>query len=179
MRIYADAPNIYFKVDKLSKKRKIAVAVIAVFIVLTLAFIWGNSVMTAARSSESSGAVYSTLKEVLDTVFGKDVVPLTHNFTRKLAHFSEFALLGAEFSLLFIAIKRESYKGYIHVLPYGLFVAAVDEGLQCISDRGPALTDVMIDFCGYITAVAVFFVIFLIRRRIKSKKSAETPKNRV
>ena len=119
----------------LSIKRKIAVAIIIACIALTVAFIWSNSLKTQTQSSESSGKVYETVKEVVDAVFGEDVVPVTHNGIRKGAHFSEFLLLGAEFCLLFIAMGKESFKGYVHILPYGLFVAAVDEGLQCLSDR--------------------------------------------
>lgn len=155
---------------ELSKKRKIAVAVIIAIIVLTVAFIWSNSLKSREQSSASSDMVYNAAKSVLDEVFGEDVVPITRNGIRKAAHFSEFLLLGAEFCLLFIALGKESFKGYLHILPYGLFVAAVDEGLQSLSDRAPALTDVLIDFSGYLTAIAVFFVIFLIRRRAKNKR---------
>lgn len=158
----------------LSKKRKIAVAIIIVFILLTVAFIWYNSLKTQTQSSASSGKVYETVKDVVDSVFGEDVVPVTHKGVRKTAHFSEFALLGAEFCMLFIAMGKENFKGYLHVLPYGVFVAAMDEGLQTLSDRGAAFTDVLIDFSGYLTATAVFFVIFLIKLKIKSKKAQKS-----
>ena len=158
---------------ELSKKRKIAVAVIITFIVLTVAFIWHNSLETQSQSSEDSEEVFSTIKTVLDSVFGEDVLSISHTVIRKLAHFSEFAVLGGEFSLLVIALNKESVKWYLQILPCGLFVAAVDEGLQFLSDRAPAITDVMIDFCGYCTAVAVFLVIFLIRNKSKTKQNSK------
>lgn len=158
----------------LSRNRKIAIALIITFIVLTVAFIWSNSCQSAAQSSKSSGAVYSTVQNVLDKVFGEGKVPITHNVIRKLAHFSEFAVLGAEFCVLIIALNKESFTGYVKILPCGVFVAAVDECLQFISDRGPAITDVLIDFFGYLTATVLFFVIFLIRSRIKAKKISGT-----
>ena len=89
---------------------------------------------------------------------------------RKMAHGTEFAALGAEFCLLLIALKQESYKRYLQILPIGIFVAAVDEGLQFVSLRGPALTDVMIDFCGFLAATAVFLAIYAIRIKVKTKK---------
>lgn len=153
----------------MSGKRKTAVGIIAACIVLTVAFIWSNSLKSQEQSSVRSGEVYGTVKAVLDGVFGEDVVPVTHHGIRKAAHFSEFLLLGTEFCLLFIALKKESFKGYLHILPYGLFVAAIDEGLQTLSDRGAAFTDVLIDLSGYLTAAAVFFVIFLIRRGAKAE----------
>ena len=156
--------------ENLSKKRKIAIGVIIAIIVLTLGFIWGNSLKTVEQSSESSGKVYETVKTVVDAVFGEDVVPVTHTSIRKLAHYTEFTVLGAEMCALFIALKRESFKGYLHVLPYGVFVASVDECLQFLSGRGPALTDVLIDFCGYLFATAIFFAVFMIRRKRAAKK---------
>ena len=158
----------------LSKKRKITVVIITLLIALTVAFIWYNSLKTQAQSAESSGRVYNTIKSVVDTVFGENTVPITHNGVRKAAHFSEFALLGAEICLLFIVLKKESVKWYLHALPYGLFVAAVDEGLQTLTDRGAALTDVLIDFSGYFAAVAIFLIIFIIKRKIKNKKAIKS-----
>lgn len=159
---------------ELSKNRKIAVAVIITFIVLTVAFIWHNSLETQSQSSDDSEEVFSVIKVVLDSVFGEDVLPVTHIIIRKLAHFSEFAVLGGEFCLLVIAMNKESVKWYLQILPCGLFVAAVDEGLQFLSDRAPAITDVMIDFFGYCTAVAVFLVIFLIRNKLKNRENQKT-----
>ena len=161
----------------ITKNQKIAACIIIVLIVLTVAFIWFNSCQTVEKSSESSGAVYSTVKKAVDVIFGKDKVPITHNIIRKLAHFSEFALLGAEFSVLLMVLKKENLVKYLQILPYGVFVASVDEGLQFISHRGPAVTDVLIDFCGYFAAASLFYVLFLIRRRIKAKKSASSSKN--
>lgn len=140
-------------------------------IAFTLAFIWGNSFLSAQDSSETSGAVYGTIQSVLDAVFGTGAITLTHGFIRKAAHFTEFAALGAEISLLVLLVKRENFKGYAFILSCGLFVAAVDEGLQTLSDRAPSLIDVAIDFSGCLAATAVFFAVFLIRRAKSVKKS--------
>lgn len=155
----------------MSGKRKFVIGIIIAFIVLTVAFIWFNSCQVADSSYSESETVYSTVKTAFDAVFGKDVFPLSHSAIRKLAHFSEFFLLGAEFSALVIALKKESIAGYAKILPCGLFVAAVDECLQFISDRAPSIIDVMLDFSGFFTAAAIFSVIFIIKRRIKTKKT--------
>lgn len=150
--------------------RKIAVGLIIVLIVLTLGFIWGNSLKTKEESSESSESVSNVIQVVVDTVFGEDVVSVEEGVVRKLAHATEFAALGLEFCVLLIAIKQESYKRYLQILPIGLFVAAVDECLQFVSLRGPALIDVLIDCCGFSVMTAVFIAIYAIRIKIKSKK---------
>lgn len=150
--------------------RKITVGVIIALILLTLYFIWNNSLMTKEESTESSESVSNVIQTVVDTVFGEDVVYVENGVVRKLAHATEFAALGLEFCVLLIAIKQESYKRYLQILPIGLFVAAVDECLQFVSLRGPALIDVLIDCCGFSVMTAVFIAIYAIRIKIKSKK---------
>ena len=153
-----------------STKRKIAVSVIIILIALTIGFIWGNSTMPKEASNEESETVSSTLQTVVDAVLGEDVISVENGAVRKTAHATEFAVLGAEFCLLLIALKKGSYKNYLKVLPCGLFVAAVDEGIQVVSDRGPMLTDVLIDFCGFLVMTAVFLAIYAIRAKVKAKK---------
>ena len=154
----------------LSKKRKIFVLIISVLIALTLAFIWGNSCLPKAQSAESSSEAQGIIQTVLDNVFGEDTVYVDEFHIRKLAHFAEFFALGAEFALLIIALNKENYKSYLTLLPIGLFVGAVDESIQVFSDRGAAVLDVLIDFSGYLTAVAVFVIIFAVRKAVKSRK---------
>lgn len=157
----------------LSKKRKAAVYTVVALIVLTLGFIWINSCRTQQQSAESSGETYSTIKTFFDGVFGEGVLPITHAFIRKAAHFAEFFALGAEFALLYIALNKESYKGYLQTLPYGLYVAVIDEGIQILSDRGPEVKDVFIDYAGYLTAIAIFLCVFAVRRAVKKRKNKE------
>ncbi|MBO4251935.1 MAG: VanZ family protein [Clostridia bacterium] len=155
----------------LSTKRKIVVSVIIILIALTVGFIWGNSVMSKEASSEESEAVSSTLQTVVDAVFGEDVLSVEDSAVRKGAHATEFALLGAEFCLLYIVLKRESKRGYLEIMPFGLAVAAIDETIQIFSDRGPSIIDVMIDYSGYLVAVVLFVAVFVIRRAVKVRKN--------
>ncbi len=154
----------------LSTKRKTAVYIIVALIVLTIAYIWFNSVKTQAESSESSEQVYETLQEAADEVFGEGTVEITHDGVRKFAHFFEFAALGAEFCVLYILLKRQSYGGFAEMLPFGLYVAVIDEGIQILSDRGPEVRDIFIDYGGYLAATLAFFTVFIISRAIKNKK---------
>ena len=153
-----------------SIKRKIAISVIIIIIALTIGFIWGNSLKTKEESSESSESVSNVLQTWVDTFFGEDVVSVEEGVVRKLAHATEFAALGLEFCVLLIAIKQESYKRYLQILPIGLFVAAVDESLQFVSLRGPSIIDVFIDFGGFFIMTVVFIAIFAIRNKVKAKR---------
>lgn len=148
--------------------RKITVGLIIVLIVLTLGFIWGNSLMTKEESTESSESVSSVIQTVVDAVLGEEVVTVEEGVVRKFAHATEFAALGLEFCLLIIALKQESYKRYLQILPIGLFVAAVDESLQFVSLRGPSIIDVFIDFGGFFIMTAIFIALFAIRNKVKA-----------
>ena len=153
----------------LSKKRKIYVFIICVLIALTLAFIWGNSFLPRSESKEASDQTLDVMQSVLDTFFGIGKVVLSEGFVRKLAHFSEFFALGVEFGLLIIALNKETYKSYLTLLPIGLIVAIIDESIQLLSDRSAEIADVLLDYSGYLTAFAIFLIIFVIRRKVKNK----------
>lgn len=155
----------------MSVKRKVAVYIIVALIVLTIGYIWLNSVKTQAESSESSERVYETIRGVADEVFGEGTVEITHDGVRKFAHFFEFAALGAEFCVLYILLKKQSFGSFLQLLPFGLYVAVIDEGIQILSDRGPEVRDIFIDYGGYLTAVLIFFTVFVIRRAVKNAKA--------
>lgn len=81
------------------KLHKILSAIIIVLILLTLAFIWGNSLATIEESEQQSEKVLDDVKPALETVVGTGKV--TEHLIRKLAHFVEYLVLGVEFALLF------------------------------------------------------------------------------
>lgn len=67
--------------------------VLGILIALTLAFIWGNSMQSRAVSGGMSGSLKTWLEQLLHTEISEFLL-------RKAAHFSEYSLLGVEFSLL-------------------------------------------------------------------------------
>ena len=120
-------------------------------LVLTLAFIWGNSLLDAEHSSTGSGRVV----EFLEVFFGEGNV--SEHLVRKLAHFSEFALLGAELMLLFEKLPLAA--------AHGLFAAVTDEALQLLSDRSGEVKDILLDFSGSVCGAAFILIILLILRK--------------
>lgn len=73
---------------------------------------------------------------------------------RKLAHFTEFFFLGL-WSSLFVFIYLKKKWAYISLVPFGFFIAFIDETVQIFSKRGPSVQDMWIDIFGYSSAVAV------------------------
>ncbi len=133
------------------KKTKILRIVLFVLIAATLIFIWQNSLQPKEDSLEDSEAVTGFLRPFLGFFIGEENV--TDNFVRKLAHFTEFSVLGAECACLALLLTKQRLHGLFHCLFAGLLAAVIDEALQLLHDRGPQVQDVLLDFSGVLLAV--------------------------
>lgn len=128
-----------------------------------LTFIFANSLVPAVESAEESGALWKLLLSLFPS--------LTHHTVRKLAHFAEYALLGAHLSLAPILLPASAKVSYPTALFFGAVVALVDEGIQrFVPGRGGALTDVLIDYLGYLSALLLMLAAFFIYVKLKRRK---------
>lgn len=131
------------------------------FLILTLLFIWGQSCLPVAASEAESGAVLGALKPGLSFFLGEGRV--TMHLVRKLAHFTEFSVLGFLMAGLFPAAARKQ----LSAAGLSLLCALLDETIQLFTGRGSQISDVWLDFFGAAVGIAVCFLIRLIRRRRK------------
>lgn len=137
----------------MTKKRKAAAAVLGVLLVLNLCFIWGNSLMSRESSHGMSMGVLELLPPFVRQLF-PDVESLEH-VLRKMAHFSEFACLGALSCGQLALWRKLSLHPVLHVLSAGFAAAAIDETIQVFSNRGSQLQDVWLDFSGFAVGLAL------------------------
>ena len=117
---------------------------------LTVAFIFYNSCLPPEQSSEQSGAVGDFIATIIppDTDLGSFIL----TYLRKIAHFTEYGLLGIEIAIyVCIFEKKKKYKAALRALIIPLVVGFLDESIQIFSDRGPLISDVWIDVGGFIT----------------------------
>ena len=143
------------------KKRRIA---LLIAIVLTLAFIWGNSLLNREQSSDESAWVLQLVTPVLELFVGKGRV--TEHLVRKLAHFAEFALLGFELLFWFSGVREKRKDMLLLAMAHSLFAALTDETIQLFSARGSQVQDVWLDFAGATTGAAfALLIISLVRKR--------------
>ena len=127
-----------------------------------LSFIYINSLMPASASDEQSGAVFSWVSRLFPF--------LTHHLVRKLAHFSEYALLGVHFAALPLLVPRHAFPMLALALPAGPLFALADEGVQrLVPGRSGNLTDVFIDALGYACGIFVGFAVIFLITRIRRK----------
>ena len=124
---------------------------------LWLAVIIGHSLMPADLSNAESGGLLARLIALFPF--------LTERLLRKLAHFSEFAVLGFLLAQCFrVRVARP--------LLAGLLCALGDETVQLfIPGRSGQIHDVWIDFAGVALAAAlVYFLRFL---RVRKASASE------
>ena len=126
--------------------------ILGLLVLLTLAFIWGNSLLPRTESQEISQGLLAEICAALETV-GVHLDPQNDHWLRKLAHFSEFGLLGVELCLLLWLNRQKSVQGFINCACAGLAVAVTDEALQLFSNRGSQVQDVLLDFAGFLTGL--------------------------
>lgn len=134
-------------------KRKHLRILLVVLIVLNLAFIWGNSAMVGEQSSAMSGGVMELLHKLLPFFPEGEMV---QTVIRKLAHFSEFAMLGLLSSGLAVLELERIPAGLLGV---GLAVACIDETIQLyVPGRASSLMDVWIDASGFAAGLIVLLI---------------------
>ena len=126
--------------------------ILGLLVLLTLAFIWGNSLLPRTESQEISRGLLAELCAALEHV-GMHLDPQNDHWLRKLAHFGEFGLLGAELCTLLFLNRRARPQGFVNCAFAGLAVAVTDEALQLISNRGSQVQDVLLDFAGFLTGL--------------------------
>lgn len=149
--------------------RAVTLAVLGLSIVLTLAFIFSNS----ARSQTSSAAQSSSFQAVIEKIIPKDTDFGSFVFRnlRKIAHFTEYGLLGIEISAFIAVISRRRvlmYKRFALLPIVALATAFVDETIQIFSKRGPSVSDMWIDIGGFFTYAVLTYGIFELMILIKN-----------
>ena len=145
-------------------------------VILMLAFIWGQSLMPGEVSGRESEWVLQVMEPVVKPVtrqlnhMGFDVDE--HYVVRKMAHFTEYMVLGGLMFLLFV--RPDENGRYLRPALLCLASAGVDEGIiQRLSrDRGPALGDVWLDFAGSCLGIGIAaFLILILYRGIRRRRS--------
>ena len=138
---------------RIESKRIIKFALL-ILIMLTIAFIFVQSLMPPEKSAAESSAVGEFIEQIIppETKPGEFI----QTNIRKIAQFVEFAALGAELSIYLIFFARQRMKIALS-FPSALIVGFFDESFQLFSGRGASVKDVWIDFFGFIFASLIVY----------------------
>lgn len=151
------------------KHRKLWYVTCAAVCILTL-LIWGNSMRTATQSAQQSGSVLAVLAPWLDAL---GIQPEAfHNILRKLAHFSEYGLLGLLWTAeLWSGPHHRKGRGSVERLGLCMFTALVDETIQLfMPGRSGEIRDVWIDSAGALTGILAATCVIQIGKICLSKR---------
>ena len=150
-------------------RRKKGKLLLSVLCVLTVLFIWGNSLLDREESQAVSMELLRQIVEAAERL-GLVIEGTDDHWLRKLAHFGEFGLLGTELSLLMLLDGTFGRQGIVNCLFVGLLTAVADETIQIFSSRGSQVQDVLLDFSGVITAVVLVSAVYQVVRRRKRNR---------
>ena len=135
--------------------------ILSILILLNLALIWGNSMLTGLSSEAVSGGLLAFLGRFLPVL----LTEAGHTLLRKAAHFSEFALLGLLYCGRHRLVKGEAP---VHLMGFGLAVACIDETIQIFTPgRASSLIDVWIDASGFALGLLLIVIFYTISNKIK------------
>ena len=133
---------------------------------LLLAFIWGNSLLPGHISGAFSDWVRKILRQLLPFLFKNASDSAGGGLLRKIAHFTEFAALGACFCWLYAMLMTKQYRLILCAAASGVLAACVDETIQrFVPQRHGCLTDVGIDTAGVLTGIVLFMIAYLINKK--------------
>lgn len=136
------------------ERRKRLRTALLVLCILTVLFIWGNSIQSREQSQERSNTLLEIIANCAEKL-GIYIDRTDDHWLRKLAHAGEFGLLGMELSLYMLLGGSFGRQEAANCLFAGLLTAVLDESIQILSRRGSQVQDVLIDFSGVILAVAM------------------------
>ncbi len=128
------------------------------------------------QNGEESGSLSTNLTKLILKQINHDeaqndeqVIKKVEVVVRKLAHFSIYTLVGFLLMSLFSTYKLQERKRILFTLIIGILYAISDEIHQAfVPERGPQITDVMIDSLG--VTFGIIIVLTLLKTYYKIKK---------
>ena len=146
-------------------KRRLLGILLLVLDLLWIAFIIMRSLQPADNSDKESALFLTLLQRLFPQI--------TMHIVRKLAHFTEFFLLGGLLGLSCAVLWRPMLW---QPLLGGVLVAACDETVQLfVVGRSGQLKDVALDSAGVLTALLLLWLLLYMRKKcnIFPKKSSK------
>lgn len=129
----------------------------------TIFFIFSNSLEIAQVSGGKSAAVTVWLNSMLERA--GTGLRFSEHIVRKLAHFSEYALLGFWLMLTLRVYTKRILTHIFFPLFVGLAVPVADESIQLLTPgRSGQVKDILIDFSGVLAGIlCALFLLLLVR----------------
>ena len=164
--------KVVLTASQIEKHRRVQFVLLILLIAAQTIFIFGNSMLDKEDSKQASLGICAFFKRLLDPQNRIDQ-EVFHHYIRKLAHFTEFGVLGALWNGT-VYYRARRFGAYTFIALFAaLFTAVCDEFLQSFTGRGSMVSDVLIDFSGGVCGIAFAAVLItIIQRHIQKRKES-------
>lgn len=146
-------------------KKYYKIIIYSILVILTMSYIFSNSFQSSEVSNGRSGTIVEFISSIINNKIPKETLNI---IIRKLAHGTEFAILGIFLGLL----TREISKKLGHVmisfpLLVSLCTAVADEFIQSFNNRSESINDILIDFGGAIYGLLFISLILFLTKKLR------------
>lgn len=137
------------------------------------ALIWASIIIfltlqPADASSSLSGEITLILYNIVKQIGLSLSIETFHLMVRKLAHFTEYFILGLLTFLALVQYPISFKRKLIVIFIFGLMFACLDEAIQIFIDgRAGSVRDVLIDSAGVLFSIMIITGIFSLRKKLK------------
>ncbi|MBO7085711.1 MAG: VanZ family protein [Bacilli bacterium] len=140
-------------------KKKIIYLIMAI---IWVGFIFGNSLLNGATSGSLSGGITEKIYNLLVNMHINIRIETLHTIIRKLAHFSEYFLLGIIIFLNVYQYLKEPKYFISFSIVICLLISIIDETIQTFVDgRSGSIMDVGIDSLGFLLSILILALIII------------------
>jgi VanZ family protein len=172
------------------KNIKRIIAVITVLVWMIVIFIF-SAMPSEESNSKSQRTINSVIEKILEITNDlgitdkhpsegkmKQVIEKLNKPLRKVAHASEYCVLGIFIYLCLKACKIKNYKSIIISIVLAFIYACTDEFHQLfVNGRTGRFTDVLIDTMGAVIGIIIIYIITKIINKIKNNQEIKTAQN--
>lgn len=156
------------------KKNLLIKAILLILIAICLCVISGFSDEDSKSSNNTSSKVTEIILDKTVSGFSdmpeneqKEMVKNTNPIVRKVAHFTEYALLGFLISLFIVFSGTRDLKPVIYAAAFCLIFSSADEIHQYfVPGRSCQFTDILIDTLGGALGAFLVFLFLKVKRRL-------------
>lgn len=143
-----------------------------ILVILYILFIFSNSLQNGNSSGNLSAEITHYVMKLIQS--RNIIIPfdLLHHFIRKLAHFSEYWILGV---LTVIALHHKPlfHPSFLNFILFLIAPPCMDEGIQhFVPGRYGCFSDVCIDMSGFLCGALFLYIILCIIEDIHHRRTA-------
>lgn len=135
-----------------------------IFVIIWMMFIF---IMSSFNSNESSNQS-NFIVNILSNIFNISNIEILSFIVRKLAHYTEYTILGI---LVYNLIYSYNKKIYISIIICIIYAISDEIHQLFVPGRSCQITDILIDSMGSVTGIILLYIIYKYKHKYIDNKS--------